>query len=330
VRILVTGGTGAFGRSFVRTALTWPDVEWVAVYSRDEHKQQKQREGLDDPGDRVRFFLGDVRDLRRLEIATRSATHVVHAAALKVVPWLEYNPTEGIETNVRGAMNVAEAAIRNGVERVVGLSTDKACAPVNLYGATKLAAEKLFLAANAYGGLATSFSMVRYGNVAGSTCSVIPIWRKMIADGSKMLPITDPSMSRFWMTLDEAVELVRRALFEGRGGETWIPKLRAYGIMELAQAVARDAGLIGMRTRVLGTRPGEKLAESMISADESPWAFDCGDHYELCQPGGEGPGGRMPATLSTGKPVDIGFTLTSEEVEWMTVEELTEKLKTIP
>jgi UDP-N-acetylglucosamine 4,6-dehydratase len=336
MRLLITGGSGALGQALVRGARTWPEVERIAIYSRDEHKQQKLAQALgNDPKDRIRYFIGDVRDVRRLEMAMSGMTHVVHAAALKIVPWLEYNPDEGIKTNVGGAANVVDAAIRCGVSRVVGISTDKAVAPVNLYGATKLASEKLFLAANALGGGRTSFSVARYGNVTGSTGSIVPLWRPFAAT-DQALPLTDDGMSRFWISLPEAVEVVRRMLFDGRGGEIYIPKLPSYYVKDLGAAVWAEqnpTSSLVCRFKAIGIRPGEKLHESMINEDEARWTYDCGDHYEIVQTSlAGGPGGHVEDVGSTisGTKVPEDFRYKSNENEqWLTVEQMIEKLKSI-
>lgn len=334
MRILVTGGSGAFGSAFVRTALTWPDVERIAVYARGEHRLEALSKSLGpDPRDRVRFFIGDVRDPRRLEMAMRGITHVVHAAALKIVPMGEYNPQEFTKTNVGGAEHVVDAAIRAGVKRVVALSTDKAVGPVNLYGATKLAAEKLFLAANALAGGSTTFSVVRYGNVTGSTGSVVPLWRPLAAKGEP-LPLTDDRMTRYYMTLPEAVELVRTTMFRPDGGEVIIPKLASYKVIDLAKAVwaeqiPDDPWLY--KVKAIGIRPGEKLHESMVSEDEAPWTWDCGDHYEIRQCYSAGPGGAAPEAIERGTKVPDGFRYRSDENEqWLTKEQMLKLLKTIP
>lgn len=334
MRVLVTGGSGAFGSAFVRAALGWPNVERIVVYSRCEHRQQRLYSEIgQDPQDRLRFFLGCVRDQPRLEMALSGITHVVHAAALKVVPWLEYNPTEGVKTNVGGAANVVDAAIRAGARKVVGISTDKATAPMNLYGATKLAAEKLFLAANYLGGGRTRFSVVRYGNVTGSTGSVVPLWRPL-AKAGESLPITDTRMTRYHMTLPEAVELVRRTLAEGRGGEVVIPKLPSYRVEDLAEAVWREqqpGSEWACKRKAIGLRPGEKLHESMISEDESPWTYDCGTHYEIVQTSNGGPGGRTAVVEPTGSKVPDGFRYRSDENDrWLSKEDLCRVLKAIP
>lgn len=256
--VLVTGGTGSFGNVFVERALA-AGASRVAVLSRDEQKQDAMAKRLPHPN--LRFFIGDVRDRDRLEMAMRGVDIVVHAAALKIVPVLEYNPFEAVRTNVLGAQNVIDAAIRCGVERVVALSTDKASAPVNLYGATKLVSEKLFLAANAYAAGETLFTVARYGNVTGSRGSVIPAWRALLDRNADRLPVTSPFCTRFWMTLADAVDLVVWAIENGRGGELVVPDMPAYQVKDLVEAM-------GGRMDVTGLRPGEKLHETIISENE--------------------------------------------------------------
>jgi UDP-N-acetylglucosamine 4,6-dehydratase len=284
--VLVTGGSGAFGRAYVAHLLAMDfGPQRIVVYSRDEHKHERMQAEVSDPDERVRYFIGDVRDRDRLQLALRGVDTVVHAAALKIVPAMEYNPTEAIKTNIVGAMNLIEAVLRApSVLRVVALSTDKACSPVNLYGATKLCAERAFLAANAYGGQAVKFSVVRYGNVSGSTGSVIPKWRAAVRDG-RPLEITDERMTRFWMTLPEAVHAVQHALDTAEGAEVFVPRLPSYRITDLAEAIVMagtaDLQRVSYPFDVTGIRPGEKLHESLISADEAPWAHDMDTHYEL-------------------------------------------------
>ncbi|MFN0181432.1 MAG: UDP-N-acetylglucosamine 4,6-dehydratase (inverting) [Gemmatimonadales bacterium] len=271
--VLVTGGTGSFGRAFVRTLLERSDPRRVIVYSRDELKQYEMAEQLRDR--RLRFFLGDVRDLPRLQRACQGVQVVVHAAALKQVPAAEYNPFECIKTNVLGAQNVIEAALNTGVERVVALSTDKAANPINLYGATKLCADKLFVAANAYAaGRGPLLSVVRYGNVVGSRGSVVPFFLSARKNG--VLPITDPRMTRFWITLDQGVEFVLDCLRRMRGGELFVPKIPSTDIMTVVEALAPSC-----RTEVVGIRPGEKLHELMIGEDDARRTRDMGDYYVL-------------------------------------------------
>ena len=267
--VLVTGGTGSFGKAFVETALT-SKAKKVIVFSRDEQKHYAM-ERVFQGERRVRFFVGDIRDRDRLQTALRDVDIVVHAAAMKHVPICEYNPIEAVQTNVNGARNLIEAAISNGVERVIGLSTDKAVSPANLYGATKLCMEKLLTAANAYSGdRATRFSLVRYGNVMGSAGSVIPLFRNQMKQGK--LTITDARMTRFWIEMPEAVALVLRGLELMQGGEIFIPKLPTSDIETLAEAVAP-----GVQRTVVGIRPGEKLHETLISTEEARRTSDMGD-----------------------------------------------------
>ena len=259
--ILITGATGSFGNAFVRYALDHLSPKKIIVYSRDEFKQYEMSKKF--PAPQLRFFIGDVRDRDRLYRALTGVDYVIHAAALKQVPAAEYNPFEAVQTNVIGAQNLISACIDAGVKRVVALSTDKACNPVNLYGATKLCSDKLFIAANAYaGGRETSFSVVRYGNVLGSRGSVIPFFKECAA--KKEIPITDERMTRFWITLPQAVQLVITALDRMNGGELFIPKIPSMKIVDLAEVVAP-----GCRYKIIGIRPGEKLHEMMISHDDS-------------------------------------------------------------
>lgn len=264
--ILVSGGTGSFGKKFVRYCLEKIDPKKIIIFSRDEFKQyMMQKEFPSDKYPQLRFFIGDIRDKDRLRFAFEGVDYVVHAAALKHVPILEYNPFEAVKTNIIGAQNIIEIAIEMGVSRVVALSTDKAVNPVNLYGATKLAMEKLFIAGNAYvGAKHTRFSVVRYGNVVGSRGSVIPLFMKLIREGVKELPITDERMTRFWITLEEGVELVIYALQNSSGGEVFVPKIPTVKIIDLAKAICPEC-----KFKIIGIRPGEKLHESLISEDEA-------------------------------------------------------------
>lgn len=272
--VLITGGTGTFGRAFVRKALAMSGLKKIIIFSRDEWKQWEMQQELRDP--RLRFFLGDVRDLSRLQRAFDGVDAVVHAAALKQVPTAEYNPSEFVQTNVIGAMNVIDAAIECGVKRVAALSTDKAVNPINLYGATKLCADKLFIAAEAYVGarLQPRFAVVRYGNVLGSRGSVLPAWKKMLADGATALPVTHPDMTRFWISIESAVHAVFRALETMEGGEIYVPKAPSMKLVDLAHA-------LGAEVEIVGLRPGEKLHEVLISAEESAALYDRGDHFLL-------------------------------------------------
>ncbi len=276
--ILVTGATGSFGRAFIKTVLERYEPAKVIVFSRDELKQYQMQE---DPAfkDRqeLRFFIGDVRDAQRLEMAMRDVDYVVHAAALKQVPAAEYNPFECINTNVFGAENVVTAALRAGVERVIALSTDKAANPINLYGASKLAADKIFVAANNLaGGMGARFAVVRYGNVIGSRGSVVPLFRRLINEGVEELPITDERMTRFWITLQQGVDFVLGALERTVGGEIFIPKLPSMKVVDLARTMAPDLGI-----KVVGIRPGEKLHEVMITEDDGRNCVDLGDLYVI-------------------------------------------------
>jgi len=274
--ILVTGGTGSFGKKFIRTLIQRYRPRRIVVFSRDELKQYEMQQ--DFPETCMRFFLGDVRDRERLVQAMRGIDFVVHAAALKQVPAAEYNPGEFIRTNVNGAENVIHAAIENGVEKVIALSTDKAASPINLYGATKLMSDKLFVAANNIaGGHRTRFSVVRYGNVVGSRGSVVPFFLKLIAEGSKELPITDARMTRFWITLQHGVNFVLQGFDRMYGGELFVPKIPSVKIVDLASAMAP-----GLPQNIIGIRPGEKLHELMISRDDSLHTLDFHDHFVIC------------------------------------------------
>ena len=271
--ILITGGTGSFGRAFVKTVLERYDPRRVIIYSRDELKQYEMAQQFKDK--RLRFFLGDVRDLDRLQRACSGIQVLIHAAALKQVPAAEYNPFECIKTNVLGAQNVIEASLNTGVERVLALSTDKAANPINLYGATKLCSDKLFVAANAYAaGRAPLMSVVRYGNVVGSRGSVVPFFLNARKNG--VIPITDPRMTRFWITLDQGVEFVLDCVRRMHGGELFVPKIPSTDIMTVVEALAPTC-----RTEIVGIRPGEKLHELMIGEDDARRTRDMGTHYVL-------------------------------------------------
>jgi UDP-N-acetylglucosamine 4,6-dehydratase len=273
--ILVTGGTGSFGKRFVRTVLA-QGAKRVVVFSRDELKQFEMKNMPDfKDEERLRFFIGDVRDRERLNRAFDGVDIVVHAAALKQVPACEYNPFEAIKTNVHGAQNVIDAAISRRVERVVALSTDKACNPVNLYGATKLCSDKLFVAGNAYvGERSTRFAVVRYGNVVGSRGSVIPFFIKQREKGT--IPITHPEMTRFWITLEQGVDFVLTALRDMRGGEIFVPKIPSMRIVDLASSIAPDC-----EQTIIGIRPGEKLHEVMISEDDARNTIEKDDYFVI-------------------------------------------------
>jgi UDP-N-acetylglucosamine 4,6-dehydratase/5-epimerase len=273
--ILITGGTGSFGRRFIRTLLNNYTAKKLIVYSRDELKQYEMAQEFDHES--MRYFLGDVRDRDRLFQAMNGVDFVVHAAALKQVPAAEYNPMECIKTNIHGAENVIHAALARDVQKVIALSTDKAANPINLYGATKLASDKLFVAANNMaGGHATRFSVVRYGNVVGSRGSVVPFFRKLLEDGAKALPITDERMTRFWITLDQGVDFVIKSFARMRGGEILIPQIPSIRIVDLAEAMAP-----GIERKIVGIRPGEKLHEIMCPSDDSHLTLRFADHYVI-------------------------------------------------
>lgn len=274
--ILVTGGTGSFGKRFVRTILERYDVRKLIVYSRDELKQyEMQQEFSPDEHSCLRYFIGDVRDRDRLEMALRDVDIVVHTAALKHVPAAEYNPTECIRTNIFGAENVVHAALRTGVERVIALSTDKAVNPINLYGASKLASDKVFVAANNLAGTTgTMFSVVRYGNVVGSRGSVVLLFERLVREGADSLPITDPRMTRFWITLQQGVDFVISCLNNMQGGEVFVPKIPSMKMTDLATCLAP-----GLPQKVVGIRPGEKLHEVLTTEDDAPNTYELTDRF---------------------------------------------------
>jgi UDP-N-acetylglucosamine 4,6-dehydratase len=262
--ILVTGGTGSFGKEFTRAILTKYKLKKLIIFSRDEYKQHEMNKIFPSQKLPIRYFLGDIRDKNRLFRAFEGVDYVIHAAALKQVPALEYNPMEAVKTNIIGADNIVDAAIDAGVKKVVALSTDKAVNPINLYGATKLAAEKVFIAANAYAGYRVKFCVVRYGNVVGSRGSIIPFFISLKEQGIRDFPVTDKRMTRFWITLREGVELVLKSLEESEGGEIFVPIIPSMKIVDLAKAI--DGGC---RFKVIGIRPGEKLHETLVSEDEA-------------------------------------------------------------
>jgi UDP-N-acetylglucosamine 4,6-dehydratase len=273
--ILITGGTGSFGKQYVKTLLAQYSPHRIVIFSRDELKQFEMQQEFNDPC--MRYFIGDVRDAERLKQAMNRVDFVIHAAALKQVPAAEYNPMECIKTNIHGAENVIRAALAAEVEKVIALSTDKAANPINLYGATKLASDKLFVAANNIaGGYRTVFSVVRYGNVVGSRGSVVPFFRKLVADGAKELPITDDRMTRFWITLQQGVDFVLKNFVRMHGGEIFVPKIPSIRIVDLASAIAPD-----LPQRIIGIRPGEKLHEIMCPADDSHLTLEFDDHFVL-------------------------------------------------
>lgn len=312
--ILITGGTGSFGHCFIRQTLARYSPKKIIVYSRDEMKQWEMAKTLkNDP--RIRFFVGDVRDRNRLYRAMDGVDFVVHAAAMKIVPVAEYNPFECIRTNIDGAMNVIDAAIDRKVRRVVALSTDKASSPANLYGATKLASDKLFVSGNSYsGGKGTMFSVVRYGNVMGSRGSVIPFFLEQKEKG--VLPITDERMTRFMITLEQGVETVWNAFGDMHGGEIYVRKIPSMTISDIARAVAPNA-----RHEIIGIRPGEKLHEQMISPEDSYNTYEYADYYKIL-PAIHG-WCRDPERIGKGVRVPEGFEYRSDSnKEWMSTEAL--------
>lgn len=324
--ILVTGGTGSFGKKFLEMVFQKYDPAKVIIYSRDEFKQSIMKTDFADKVDmsKVRFFIGDVRDKERLYRAFNGVDYVVHAAAMKQVPTCEYNPMEAIKTNIHGAQNVIDAALDRGVKKVVALSTDKAVNPINLYGGTKLVSDKLFTAANAYSGVqGTTFSVVRYGNVAGSRGSVIPIFQKIIENGGTELPITDSRMTRFWITLEQGVELVFKALEESKGGETYISKIPSFHINDLAYAMLPDC-----KIKEIGIREGEKLHEVMVTKDDCRSTYEYDKHY-IIYPNYEW-WSKSKYFTPGGKLVKDEFEYNSgNNVEWLGVEDIREALKHI-
>jgi UDP-N-acetylglucosamine 4,6-dehydratase len=311
--MLVTGATGSFGKAFLTYALDNLDPQRIVVLSRDELKQYELRQMFgDDP--RLRFFLGDIRDSRRLERAMHGVDYAVHAAALKQVDTAEYNPSEFVETNINGSQNVIDAAINAGVKKVVALSTDKASSPINLYGATKLVADKLFIAGNHYAAThPTRLAVVRYGNVMGSRGSVVPLFRKLATEG-KSLPITDKRMTRFWITLPQAVKFVVDSFDVMQGGELFVPRIPSMRILDLVEAVAPDSP-----THEMGVRPGEKLHEEMIAADDSRRTLRFPDRY-VVQPVVASWGYQTP---TGGEDVADGFNYRSDNNDlWLTVDQM--------
>lgn len=277
--LLITGGTGSFGQAFTKKVLLDYNPKKIIIYSRDEFKQDLLKKDfaqhMPEHLNKLRFFIGDIRDKDRLYRAFNGVDYVIHAAAMKQVPACEYNPFEAIKTNIHGAQNIVDAAIDLGVKKVVALSTDKAVNPVNLYGGTKLVSDKLFISANAYSGAeGTVFSVVRYGNVSGSRGSVIPFFRQLLNEDVKKLPITDERMTRFWMTLDDAVSLVLKALQEAKSGETFVYKNPSYKVTDIAEAMNP-----GGEIEIVGIREGEKIHEVMIGVDDARYTYDYGDYY---------------------------------------------------
>ncbi len=328
VTILITGGTGSFGKMFSKMILNNYNPTKIIIYSRDEFKQDMMKKEFasiyPDKLDKLRFFIGDVRDKDRLKRALNGVDYIIHAAAMKQVPACEYNPLEAIKTNIHGAQNVIDAALDCNVKKVVALSTDKAVNPINLYGGTKLVSDKLFIAANAYSGAnGTVFSVVRYGNVAGSRGSVIPFFNELLNNACKELPITDLRMTRFWITLEEGVNLVLKALDESKGGETYISKIPSFKIVDLAKAMAPD-----IKIKEVGIREGEKLHEVMITRDDSKYTYEYEKHYIVypyfewwCA---------EDYLAKNGKKIKEGFEYNSgTNNQWLGIEELAKALKSV-
>lgn len=313
--VLVTGGTGSFGKKFIKKALQ-SNVKKVIVFSRDELKQYEMKQHFTD--DRVRFFIGDVRDKERLYRAFDGVDIVIHAAAMKHVDACEYNPFEAVKTNIHGAQNIIDAAIDKGVEKVIALSTDKACSPINLYGATKLASDKLFIAANAYvGEKKTKFAVVRYGNVVGSRGSVVPFFEKLKETGT--LPVTDERMTRFWITLEKGVQFVIDNLSRMNGGELFVPKIPSMNIMDLAKAIGPDC-----KINVVGIRPGEKLHEAMITEDDARHTLEFDDYYVIHPEFSWW----TPEYSEGGKKLPENFNYVSNDnTDWLSIEDLRDLVK---
>ena len=319
--ILVTGGTGSFGHQFVDYVLKNYKPKKIIIYSRDEYKQFVMDNEYKEHRDVLRYFIGDVRDEGRLKRAMNGVDYVIHAAALKQVPACEYNPIEAIKTNINGAVNVINASLDAGVKKVVALSTDKSVNPINLYGGTKLVSDKLFIAANSYSGEnGTIFSIVRYGNVAGSRGSVIPFFDNIIKNGGTELPITDYRMTRFWISLEEGVKLVIKALEESRGGETFISKIPSFKITDLAQAM-----LPGCDMPEVGIREGEKLHEIMITTEDSLHTYEYEKHFIVYPQMNFWNAGKV---IPGGKKLEYGFSYSSgNNKEWYNVEDLKKLLE---
>lgn len=322
--ILITGGTGSFGKQYVRTILERYKPNKIIIYSRDELKQYEMAQKYNDPC--MRYFIGDVRDLPRLLKAMNGVTHVVHAAALKHVPIAEYNPMECIKTNINGAQNVIDAALTCGVKKVIALSTDKASSPINLYGATKLASDKLFVAANNIRGESNiQFAVVRYGNVLCSRGSVIPYFKKLVAEGATELPITAPDMTRFWITLQEGVDFVLSNFKRMQGGEIFIPKIPSMSMRDMATAIFPQ-----IKQNVVGLRPGEKMHEAMCADGDSHLTLEFDDHFVI-QPSIQF-SHKVDFTKNglgeVGRPVALGFDYNSRDnTIWLSAQQLLEKIK---
>lgn len=314
--ILITGGTGSFGNAFVEYALAKFKPKKIIIYSRDEMKQWEMAKKFNDDK-RLRFFIGDVRDRDRLFRAFNNVDFVVHAAATKIVPTAEYNPFECVKTNVNGAMNVIDAALDNKVNKIVALSTDKASSPINLYGATKLTSDKLFIAANSYSGNSnTSFSVVRYGNVMGSRGSIIPFLVNLDEKG-ELFPITDENMTRFMITLQQGIELVLFALKDMIGGEIYVKKIPSMNIMDIAESVNKN-----YKSKIIGIRPGEKLHEQMIGFEDVPYTFEYDNYFKILPQINDW--AKDKKRIKNGKKVKDGFSYRSDNNKnWMSVDFLT-------
>ncbi|EGO4876543.1 UDP-N-acetylglucosamine 4,6-dehydratase (inverting) [Campylobacter lari] len=318
--ILITGGTGSFGKTYTKTLLQKYKPKKIIIYSRDELKQFEMAREFND--DCMRYFIGDVRDKERLNIAMKDVDFVIHAAAMKHVPIAEYNPMECIKTNIHGAQNVIDACLENNVEKCIALSTDKACNPINLYGATKLASDKLFVAANNIAGNShTKFSVTRYGNVVGSRGSVIPFFKKLINEGTKELPITDERMTRFWISLEDGVNFVLNNFTYMHGGEIFVPKIPSMKIVDLAKTMAPN-----LAHKIIGIRAGEKLHEIMISSDDSHLTYEFEDYYAI-SPSIKFTNMEIDFSINAkgqkGKKVSNGFSYSSDNnPSWISQEEL--------
>jgi UDP-N-acetylglucosamine 4,6-dehydratase len=322
--ILITGGTGSFGKKFTEYVFQNFSPRKLIIFSRDEFKQAEMATKYPDDKYPIRFFLGDIRDRDRLLRAFEDVDYVIHSAALKQVPALEYNPFEAVKTNILGAQNIVEAAIERGVKRVIALSTDKAVNPINLYGATKLVMEKIFIAANSYVGARNiRFSVVRYGNVVGSRGSVIPYFLSLVKNGVRDLPVTDERMTRFWITLEQGVNLVYAALCNSAGGEIFVPKISSMRIVDLVRAVSLNGSY-----KVIGIRPGEKVHETLIHEDEGRNTVDMGDHFVVL-PQFESEI-RNHTQYREAPKVPDGFIYRSNTNDtWLSVEELKEMIKNL-
>ncbi len=321
--ILITGGTGSFGKKFTKRVLDEYNPKKIIIYSRDEYKQFLMQGQFPDPENKLRYFIGDVRDEKRLYRAFDGVDVVIHAAALKQVPAAEYNPIEAVKTNIHGAENIINAAIDKGVQKVIALSTDKAVNPVNLYGATKLVSDKLFISGNAYvGDKDTLFSVVRYGNVSGSRGSVIPFFKSLIDSNKNVIPITDYRMTRFWITLEEAVDLVIKAIQEAKGGELYVQKCPSFKVTDLARAMKEDCEF-----EDVGIRPGEKLHEVMVTEEDSRTTYEYDDHYIIYP---DFDWWENMNNKSGGKKVEDRFRYSSDNnTEWLSVEKMRELLEKI-